>query len=112
MALCTPDTYDAVFAIRDELQKKGGDLIPSDMYRSFDMQLQAHNDFVTGKKSANSPAPGGSMHEADLAFDLELGRIKVKLGDLWNIAKVHGVLPIIDKPVSTSHSVTSPILIP
>ena len=98
MAICTPDTFDAVFAIRDALRENCGDLVLSDMYRSFDMQLQAHNDFVTGRKSANSPAPGGSVHEAGRAFDLELSRIKIKLADFWAIAKEHGVFPIIDKP--------------
>jgi len=35
----------------------------SDLLRSYDMQLQAHLDYTSGKKSAFSPAPGGSMHE-------------------------------------------------
>jgi hypothetical protein len=76
----------------------GGELILSDMYRSYDMQLQAHLDYITGKKSAFSPPPGGSMHEAGRAFDLDLSALKMKLSDFWKIADKHGLKPIIDTP--------------
>jgi hypothetical protein len=36
------------------------------------MQLQSHLDWKTGKKSAFSPPPGGSLHEAGRALDLDL----------------------------------------
>lgn len=98
MAKCTPDAYNAIMAIKAELEDSGGNLYLSDLFRSYDMQLQAHLDWKTGKKSAYSPPPGGSMHEAGRAFDLELESLKIPLASFWDIAKKHGVYPIIDKP--------------
>ncbi|MDI9882752.1 D-alanyl-D-alanine carboxypeptidase family protein [Flectobacillus longus] len=98
MAKCTPDTYSAIFKIASDLSKKGGKLILSDLFRSYDMQAQSHYDYISGKKKAYSPAPGGSFHEAGRAFDLDLNAIKISLADFWNIAKKYGVYPIIDEP--------------
>jgi hypothetical protein len=64
LAKCTPDMYAAIFALKQQLQSVAADLVLSDLFRSYEMQLQAHSDFVTKKKSAYSPPPGGSMHEA------------------------------------------------
>jgi hypothetical protein len=99
MAHCTPDMHAAVFATKAALQPKSCNLVLSDMFRSFDMQFQANLDFVTGKKKAFSPPPGGSMHEAGRAFDLDLARIrKITLADFWTLAGANGLSPIIDKP--------------
>ena len=65
MAQCTPDMKADR---RRRLQAKGGKLILSDLFRSYQMQFDAHQDFVTGRKKANSPPPGGSLHEAGRAF--------------------------------------------
>src|SRR5438045_3166741 len=72
MAKCSPDTKKAIYAIKADLIKEGGDLILSDLFRSYDMQLQSHKDYVMKKKKAFSPPPGGSMHEAGRAFDMDL----------------------------------------
>jgi D-alanyl-D-alanine dipeptidase len=98
MARVTPDLKRALYGIRDELKASGGKLELSDLFRSYDMQLQAHLDYTSKKKKAYSPPPGGSMHEAGRAFDLDLARIKVTLAAFWEIAKRWGVVPIIDKP--------------
>ncbi len=98
MANCTPDTYSAVFSIARDLAKKGGRLILSDLFRSYDMQAQSHQDYISGKKKAFSPAPGGSFHEAGRSFDLDLALIKVPLADFWKIAAKYGVVPIIPEP--------------
>ncbi|MCW3082940.1 MAG: hypothetical protein JWP12_306 [Bacteroidetes bacterium] len=98
MAQCTPDTHAAIFNIAKDLAKKGGKLILSDLFRSYEMQAQSHQDYVSGKKKAFSPAPGGSFHEAGRAFDLDLSEIKVSLADFWKIAAKHGVLPIVSEP--------------
>ena len=100
MAQCTPDTKKAVENIARDLELKGGKLILSDMFRSYDMQLQSHKDFVTGKKTAFSPAPGGSLHEAGRAMDIDLSAIHISLADFWVIAAKHGFKPIITSPVS------------
>ncbi|WP_461149821.1 M15 family metallopeptidase domain-containing protein [Spirosoma pulveris] len=98
MAKCTPDTHRAIFNIATELAQKGGKLILSDLFRSYDMQSQSHNDFISGKKKAFSPPPGGSFHEAGRGFDLDLGALKIPLADFWKIAAGHGVVPIIKQP--------------
>ena len=79
MAQCTPDTYTAIMNIAKDLAKKGGKLILSDLFRSYDMQMQSHLDFISGKKRAFSPPPGGSFHEAGRAFDLDLDAMKIPL---------------------------------
>jgi hypothetical protein len=98
MAKCTPDTYIAIIKIATELAQKGGKLILSDLFRSYDMQAQSHQDYISGRKKAFSPSPGGSFHEAGRAFDLDLKFIKIPLGDFWKIAAKYGVLPIVSQP--------------
>jgi Fungal chitosanase of glycosyl hydrolase group 75 len=99
MAKCTPDMYAAIFAVKKELQSLSSDLVLSDLFRSYDMQYQAHQDWATGKKSAYSPPPGGSMHEAGRAFDLDLSKIKqLTLRKFWSIAAEHLLTPIVDQP--------------
>jgi hypothetical protein len=98
MAQCTPDTQQALIAIGKAVEKKGGHLYLSDLFRSYEMQLQSHLDWKSGRKKAFSPPPGGSMHEAGRAFDLDLDNLKIKLADFWEIAEKFGVFPIIDKP--------------
>lgn len=100
MAQCTPDTQAALIAIGKAVEKKGGHLYLSDLFRSYEMQLQSHLDFKSGRKKAFSPPPGGSMHEAGRAFDLDLDNLKIKLADFWEIAKKFGVFPIIDQPTA------------
>lgn len=98
MAHCTPDTKAALFAIKPEVERSGGQLYLSDLFRSYDMQLQAHLDFTSGRKTAFSPPPGGSLHEAGRAFDLSLEDLKVTLKDFWTLAAKAGVVPIIAEP--------------
>lgn len=98
MAKCTPDTYTALFSIAKELATKGGRLVLSDLFRSYEMQSQSHNDYISGKKKAYSPPPGGSFHEAGRAFDLDLSTIKISLANFWKIAAKYGVFPIISQP--------------
>jgi D-alanyl-D-alanine dipeptidase len=100
MAHCTPDMEAALRAVSAELMQHGGRLFLSDLFRSYDMQLQSHMDFVNGKKKAFSPPPGGSLHEAGRALDLDLDNLGIKLADFWELARPHGLLPIIDKPTA------------
>ncbi|MEK8051075.1 M15 family metallopeptidase [Ideonella sp. DXS22W] len=98
MAKVTPDLKRALYGIRDELKQHDGKLELSDLFRSYDMQLQAHLDYTSGKKKAFSPPPGGSMHESGRAFDVDLSRLKVPLAEFWQIAARWGVVPIIAEP--------------
>lgn len=102
MAQCTPDTYKSIFAIDTDLRKLKGELVLSDLFRSYEMQLQAHADFVAGRKTAYSPPPGGSLHEAGRGMDIDLSKIKVPLKTFWEIAAKHGFYPIIDKPTASA----------
>lgn len=101
MALATPDMAAALDKVMRDLRTLGHDLRLSDMFRSYDMQWQAHQDYVSRKKKAFSPAPGGSMHEGGRAMDIDLSSMGVPLSRFWEIAKAHGFLPIIDKPESS-----------
>ncbi|GAO44108.1 hypothetical protein FPE01S_03_01470 [Flavihumibacter petaseus NBRC 106054] len=101
MAKCTPDTYNAIYKIAQAVAKNGGKLILSDLFRSRDMQWQSYQDYISGKKEAFSPPPGGSFHEAGRAFDLDLGALKMRLSEFWKIAAQFGVIPIIKEPKST-----------
>jgi len=98
MARCTPDTYNALMRLKAKLEQAGGKLYLSDLFRSYDMQFQAHLDWKTGKKKAFSPPPGGSLHEAGRSFDLDLSALKVSLAKFWELAAAEGVSPIIAKP--------------
>lgn len=105
MAQCTPDFFTAIFNIATDVKKKGGKLVLSDLFRSYDMQAQSHQDFLAKRKKAFSPAPGGSFHEAGRAFDMDLTTIKISLSDFWVIAAKYNVVPIIKKPTpGTSES--------
>ena len=101
MAHCTPDMEAAIRSVGSELAQRGGSLFLSDLFRSYDMQLQSHMDFLNGKKSAFSPPPGGSLHEAGRALDLDLRSLGMKLGNFWELARPLGLLPIIDKPIDS-----------
>jgi hypothetical protein len=98
LARCTPDTKAAINAVAADLAGLGHHLRLSDLFRSHDMQKAAHDDFVQGRKKAFSPPPGGSMHEAGRAMDIDLSSIGVSLAKFWEIAKARGFEPIIDKP--------------
>ena len=100
MALATPDMKMALFELGNLVSGKGGAFILSDLYRSYDMQLQAHMDYISKKKTAYSPAPGGSLHEAGRAFDVDLKALKMPLADFWVLAKQCGVVPVIPEPKS------------
>src|ERR1022692_2810004 len=98
MAQCTPDTKEAIEAVARDLAAMGFGIRLSDLFRSHDMQAQSHADFVEGRKKAFSPPPGGSLHEAGRAMDIDLSSIGGPLSQFWEIAKAHGFHPIIDAP--------------
>jgi hypothetical protein len=98
LAQCTPDTKAAIEGVARDLASLGFGIRLSDLFRSHDMQAQSHADFVEGRKKAFSPPPGGSLHEAGRAMDIDLSSIGVPLAKFWEIAKAHGFTPIIDMP--------------
>ena len=98
MARCTPDTAAALEGVRSDLAALGFELRLSDLFRSSEMQRQAHDDYVKGRKTAYSPPAGSSMHEAGRAMDIDLTSMGVPLARFWEIARGHGFFPIIDAP--------------
>jgi len=102
MARCSPDMKKALFGLADAVRQRGGVLRLSDLFRSYDMQFQAHLDYASGKKKAFSPLPGGSMHEAGRAFDLDLAALKIGLAEFWELSKGFRVVPIIATPSTRS----------
>jgi len=98
LARGTPDMKRAIHEAGSEVAKVGGRLELSDLFRSYDMQLASHNDYVSGRKKAFSPPPGGSLHEAGRAFDLSLSALKTPLSDFWDISRKCGLVPIIATP--------------
>lgn len=98
LAWASPDMARAIDAVAAALRAKSGRLVLSDLFRSYDMQLQAHLDYVQKRKTAYSPPPGGSLHEAGRALDLDLGSLKMTLAAFWPIARSCGLTPIIAKP--------------
>lgn len=98
MALCTPDTKTAIEGLLADLRGMGFALRLSDLFRSYDMQKQANEDFVTGRKQAFSPPPGGSLHESGRAMDIDLSSMGVPLARFWEIAGARGFDPVIDRP--------------
>jgi len=97
-AKCTPDTAATIQAVVDDLRGLGHELRLSDLFRSREMQQQAHLDFTEGRKTAFSPPPGGSMREAGREMDIDLSSIGVPLNQFWEIARSHGFSPIVDSP--------------
>ena len=100
MAKCTPDTATAIQGVVDDLRAIGHGLLLSDLFRSYDMQRNANLDYVEGRKKAYSPPPGGSMHEAGRAMDIDLSSIGIPLTQFWDIARARGFFPIIDEPIA------------
>jgi hypothetical protein len=102
MAWLAEDAAAGLSTLKDAVSAKGGELILSDCKRSWDMQWQAHMDYVNNKKSAYSPAPGASFHEAGRAIDLDLKSLRMALADFWDLAIPIGWCSIIAKPDSSA----------
>ena len=94
LARATPDFS----AVLDRVKSMAPALRWSDLYRPYDVQLQSHQDYVTGKKKAFSPPPGGSFHESGRAMDIDLATIGMDLASFWNFLKPLGLVPIIGTP--------------
>ena len=98
MAQATPDARAGILGLSATLAGAGGKLVLSDLFRSYQMQMAAHEDYVQHRKKAYSPPPGGSFHEAGRAFDLDLSQIKIPLRDVWGLAAAQGFVPIVAAP--------------
>jgi len=100
MAVAPPDVVAALAGLEADLANAGGKLALSDLFRSYDMQLASYMDYKSGKKTAFSPPPGGSLHEGGRAIDLSLDDLNMPLKKFWPIAAKRGFTPIISTPDS------------
>lgn len=98
MASCPPDMRASLLRLSREVTEASGSFRLSDLFRSYEMQLQAHLDYKSGKKRAFSPPPGSSMHESGRAFDVDVAALGMPLATFWAMAAKHGVVPIIARP--------------
>jgi hypothetical protein len=98
LAKCSRDTAVALEGVIQDLRSLGHELRLSDMFRSYAMQKNAHEDYLQKRKKAYSPPPGSSMHEAGRAVDIDLSSMGVDLKRFWEIARARGFYPIIDAP--------------
>jgi len=104
MAKFTPDTAGAIKDISDWVRREvPGDsehLFFSDGYRTYEMQLQAHLDWKCHRKSAYSPPPGSSFHEAGRAVDFDVPSICLHIGynKFYEQAKSMGWSFVIPRP--------------
>jgi len=65
--------------LKTQVEKPGGVFSVTDMYRDWMMQMQAHHDWKTGKKTAYSPPPGQSFHNAARSKDVDVQLIDESL---------------------------------
>lgn len=75
----TREGITAAHALRKEVEDAGGMFRLTDMFRTWDMQTQAHHDYITGKKRALSPPPGESFHNAARSEDIDIDLIEETL---------------------------------
>jgi hypothetical protein len=67
------EAVPALHELRKEVEdKNGGMLRLTDMNRTWNMQWQANQDYLTGKKRAFSPPPGESFHNAGRSIDVDI----------------------------------------
>ena len=104
MAKCTPDFKKAILSIQSDVLDAGATFRLSDLFRTAEDQLKAHQDYTSGRKKAYSPPPGSSFHEAGRAMDISLEDIRPLGGNFlekfWVIAAKYKVVPIITTPNS------------
>lgn len=81
-----------------KIKRLGGTLFISDMYRSREEQWKAHHDWKTGQKTAYSPPPGYSVHEAARAIDIDTGNTGIGYIETRRILEQNGWMPISNEP--------------
>jgi hypothetical protein len=101
----TPDTNQALQKLNLQIQLQGGTLFVSDMFRSWDVQAKAYNDWIAGRRDDYAAPPGQSFHMAGRAIDIDTANLSFagkKKADwlkiFWSIALPIGWAPIISKP--------------
>lgn len=96
MAKLVREAAEALNLVFQDVAQTGGHLYLSDMFRSAEEQEQAHNDYLTGRKSAFSPPSCGSVHEAARAIDIDAFDTGIGHKLVRGILNKHGWVNIVD----------------
>ena len=104
-AYIAPDMFSALTLLDAKVCDFGGTLYITDLYRSWDVQKKARDDFLSRKKKHFVAPPGGSFHNAGRAVDISIKELNFEGEDreewlqiLWDIAVPLGFSPIITIP--------------
>jgi len=90
--------YEAAVALQkvyEEIEKEGGQLYISDMFRNSVMQQRAHLDWKMGRKASYSPPACSSVHEACRAIDIDAYDTKIGHKRVREILNKHGWVNIV-----------------
>lgn len=100
-----PDALDALRKLHKAVIQEGGNLFITDLFRSWNVQSLARQEFLDGKKKAFVAPPGNSFHGAGRAIDFDVFNLNFSsvlrhdwLGKFWSIAIPLGWFPIISRP--------------
>jgi hypothetical protein len=96
MAKLVREAAVALNLVFQDVAQAGGHLYLSDMFRSAEEQQQAHNDYLSGRKSAFSPPSCGSVHEAGRAIDIDAFDTGIGHKRVREILNKHGWVNIVD----------------
>lgn len=101
----TPDFFHALKQLDEMVTLTRGKLHIIDLYRSWEVQAENREKYLSGKKRAYVAKPGGSFHNAGRAVDIKLELLQFEGVDrddwlevLWDIAEPIGFKPIIRNP--------------
>ncbi len=100
MAKLQPKAITRLKQLELRCKESGGCLYLSDANRDWDAQEKAHIEWKTGVKSAYSPPPGCSAHQAGIAVDFDVKAIVDSMGykRFWDIAHDIGWSFVIPEP--------------
>jgi hypothetical protein len=99
------DMFEALKQLDKLVSINKGQLLITDLFRSWDVQAKNREDYESGKKKAFVAKPGGSFHNAGRAVDISVNELNFEgkekgewLKFFWGLAKPLGFYPIITLP--------------
>lgn len=99
------DAFEALKALDFQVTLNKGNLLISDLFRPWDVQAKAYDDWVHGRRSSYAAPPGHSWHMAGRAIDIDVIGLRFEskpkqewLRAFWDIAIPMGWRAIISEP--------------